>query len=115
MRQHNGKKCPYCGYIMHTPSDFLYPTRDHVVPKSKGGSAILVVCYACNNAKGDMMPDEFLERLSGCRRTLARLAMIGALREALEDIETKQVAASYTVPSPFASTAIADAFARTGA
>lgn len=86
-------ECPYCGRIMRARHPHLKPTRDHVLPRSKGGTAILFVCWRCNNEKGDTMPDVYLERLSGCRRTIARLAMIGALQIALaEDAETPQSA-----------------------
>lgn len=79
-----GKSCPYCGCIMRIKGSGLeMPTRDHVLPLSKGGTAILIVCYGCNNRKGDIMPDLFLETLRGCRRTIARIAMIGALRKEL--------------------------------
>lgn len=85
---YHGKRCPYCGFIMIAKGHALdrgmrYPTRDHVVPRMRGGTAILIVCAACNGEKGGMMPDAFLERRTGCRRTIARLAMVSALRKEL--------------------------------
>lgn len=34
-------------------------TRDHVVPRSQGGTSTVPCCRACNNLKGDMLPDEW--------------------------------------------------------
>lgn len=75
--------CPYCGRLIVPGHPELAPTRDHVLPRSKGGTALLIVCWRCNNDKGDTMPDVYLDRLRGCRRTVALLAMIGALQAAL--------------------------------
>lgn len=50
-------KCVYCG----SRADL---TRDHVVPKSRGGSDdpsnIVVACRTCNCSKGDRTPEEWL-------------------------------------------------------
>lgn len=106
---HNSKTCPYCLKKMRAPRNVkvseigdLYPTNDHVVPRSKGGSITVVVCSGCNNRKGDMMPDDFLELLSGCQRTSARIAMIGALIKEAKIEEAKTVGA-------FSATAFAEA------
>lgn len=83
--QADGKPCPYCGRTMRVSGQRgLWPTRDHVLPLSRQGTAILIVCWDCNQRKSDTMPDIFLDTLKGCRRTIARLAMIGALRRELE-------------------------------
>lgn len=34
-------------------------TRDHVIPKSKGGKTKVWACFRCNNLKGNMLPDEW--------------------------------------------------------
>lgn len=112
----NGKECPYCGRAIMLGHPDLTPTRDHVLPKSKGGTAILIVCYRCNHEKGDMMPDRYLKRLRGCRRTLVRLAMIGVLRNALDNPENvDDLPAPANRTSPFSTTSMHDAFARAGA
>lgn len=51
------KPCPYCRRAMTYRVPGLEPTRDHVIPKSKGGTKIIVACWTCNNVKGDMLPD----------------------------------------------------------
>lgn len=57
-KQLNGR-CAYCGKGM-TLKD---ATRDHVVPKSKGGGNnvknLLPTCKKCNQMKGDMSLDKF--------------------------------------------------------
>jgi hypothetical protein len=50
--------CPYCKRPM-IPFTSTHPTKDHVVPKSKGGRETIIACSKCNNAKGNMMPDEW--------------------------------------------------------
>jgi len=39
-------------------------TRDHIIPKSKGGLGFTVtVCAKCNNEKADYLPSEWAQRL----------------------------------------------------
>lgn len=48
--------------------EFEKLTREHIIPKSKGGkngANIIDVCSKCNNLKGDMLPHRFLEWLNG--------------------------------------------------
>lgn len=58
--------CPYClrtleqRFTQGRPVS-TFPTRDHVVPKSLGGRITIICCVRCNNQKGDMMPDEWLD------------------------------------------------------
>lgn len=51
--EHFGKACPYCGEAMNETHK---PTRDHIQPKSRGGSDapsnLLIVCEPCNQDKG---------------------------------------------------------------
>lgn len=37
----------------------LQPTRDHVIPQSKGGKITTICCLKCNNIKGDMLPEQW--------------------------------------------------------
>jgi 5-methylcytosine-specific restriction endonuclease McrA len=39
-------------------------TRDHVIPKSKGGTVRVWCCYTCNQAKGALMPAEWMAVIS---------------------------------------------------
>ena len=56
-----GKPCAYCHRTMRGLGDrtLLGATRDHVIPKSAGGTKMIWACRACNNIKGNMMPDEW--------------------------------------------------------
>lgn len=59
-RSHQGKPCPYCQRpMLHLTHRTLAPTRDHVVPKSRGGRAVVVCCITCNGIKGNMLPEEW--------------------------------------------------------
>lgn len=111
-RSFHGVKCPYCLRKMRAPHGVkivncgdLYPSRDHVVPISRGGRVTITVCVGCNGKKGDMMPDEFLETLQGCQRTSARLAMIPALRREAEIERLKEAL-------PWSNSALSAAFSR---
>lgn len=58
LRSHQGKPCPYCRRTMEYCTHLtLAPTRDHVVPRSRGGRAVVVCCITCNGIKGNMLPD----------------------------------------------------------
>lgn len=68
-----GGVCYYCGkklYLKKKGSREVV-TIDHYVPLSKGGfddvSNRVPACKKCNNAKADLMPEEFLEKLNGTK------------------------------------------------
>jgi len=54
-RQH-GKPCFWCKKPMRVESAKWRPTRDHVIPKSQGGTILRICCHCCNHLKGDMPP-----------------------------------------------------------
>lgn len=56
----HGLPCPYCERRMIAGS-LTHPTKDHVVPKSKGGKLTVLACFQCNQIKSDMMPDQWEE------------------------------------------------------
>lgn len=69
-KQSHGKPCPYCQRKMERHHPKLEPTREHSLPRSKGGTAahVIIVCIQCNTIKADMMPDQwaaFMERVPG--------------------------------------------------
>lgn len=57
--------CHYCGQLTvlksYRDAGRLAATRDHFIPRSKGGGEgdnIVLACYGCNSDKGDKMLDE---------------------------------------------------------
>ena len=44
---------------MNLHDNRLQPTRDHVVPQSRGGRSIIICCLQCNGIKADMLPDQW--------------------------------------------------------
>jgi len=56
--ERDGYKCQYCGHKL-TKETF---TKDHVLPRSKGGLTtsgnLVCSCYDCNQTKGDRTPEE---------------------------------------------------------
>lgn len=42
---------------VHDPA--VIPTRDHVLPRSRGGRVTVPACWTCNNIKGDMTPQQW--------------------------------------------------------
>lgn len=56
---HHGKNCAYCDRVMDRGSVKLQPTRDHVIPRVRGGNAVVISCLQCNGIKGDMMPEQW--------------------------------------------------------
>jgi len=85
---HDGKPCPYCGDPMD-PAKGRKPTRDHIKPKSRGGSLAggnrAVVCERCNADKANKHLEGFLLRLlrSGDARAPIVAAFIINNREAV--------------------------------
>lgn len=49
-------KCCYCERV-----DKL--TKDHFYPKSKGGATIVMACARCNFLKGDMLPEDWIDKI----------------------------------------------------
>ncbi len=59
--RHHGRPCGYCQRPMDKNSFHLSASRDHTVPRSKGGrkSPQIICCRYCNSLKRDMMPAEW--------------------------------------------------------
>ncbi|MHB8272701.1 HNH endonuclease [Bradyrhizobium sp.] len=58
-KEAHGKPCPYCQRQMDLRSFHLEPTRDHVIPQSKGGRKTIICCRLCNSIKADMLPSQW--------------------------------------------------------
>ncbi|PTQ51897.1 MAG: HNH endonuclease [Hydrogenibacillus schlegelii] len=65
-----GRKCAYCGKE-NVPLEI-----EHVVPKSRGGtdrvSNLTLACRECNRAKGNKLPQEWMEELKKSGRSVDR-------------------------------------------
>ena len=71
--QRNGKypsrRCFYCNGLLDPNRKGLpgSPSTDHYIALAKGGTNkldnLVVACKSCNERKGDMMPDEFMQLL----------------------------------------------------
>lgn len=89
-REFDGKPCPYCERVMMSGSP-KHPTRDHIVPKAKGGTLendnCLVVCLICNGDKADMTLPEFAAWLArrGDRRAPIVAGLANITSAILED------------------------------
>jgi 5-methylcytosine-specific restriction endonuclease McrA len=83
------RKCAYC-HIDNVPLEI-----EHVIPISRNGthriSNLTLACRGCNEAKGAMMPQEWLKKLSASQKTLDQKrasnlpAVLKRLREPLRD------------------------------
>ena len=61
-----GRPCYWCKRPMESKrlkygidTRSLAATKDHLVPKSRGGKKKVWACFRCNSLKGDMMPEEW--------------------------------------------------------
>lgn len=54
---------PKKGYCAYCCGNWRKLTKDHIVPRSKGGNLILLVCSWCNNHKANMLLGEWLNSL----------------------------------------------------
>ena len=56
-------RCAWCGFDLDKPA--ARPTRDHIVPKIKGGPTRLenevASCASCNQLRGHRSPSQFIE------------------------------------------------------
>ena len=61
----DGAQCRYCQKPF---TELLFPTIEHLVPRSRGGSSsgkhnLALSCSPCNGAKGSMTDEEFIALL----------------------------------------------------
>ncbi len=77
--------CYYCGAKFSATDKRFKKTKDHKVPRSRGGNSdpanIVDACFSCNQAKGTLTEDEFLIVLAHRRmREAKRIALQQPLR-----------------------------------
>ncbi|MCW2928964.1 MAG: putative Restriction endonuclease [Thermoleophilia bacterium] len=81
-----GGTCAWCGFDLSRPQ--ARPTRDHIVPKVKGGPTRLenevAACGACNRLRGHSSPSQFIEK---CRDERGLAPNAGLVADQLDSLE----------------------------
>lgn len=70
-------RCFYCGAMENC-------TRDHFIPKSKGGKITVPACALCQRTKRDMMPLEFVEYMQ--KHPAVKQSAARRIREAVKEL-----------------------------
>lgn len=78
-------RCAWCGYDLTKPN--ARPTRDHIVPKIKGGPTRLenevASCASCNSKRGSTSPSQYVESSRNERGLTPDAALIANQLDAL--------------------------------
>lgn len=78
-------RCAWCGYDLTKPN--ARPTRDHVVPKIKGGPTRLenevASCGSCNQKRGHASPSQWIEQCRDQRGLQPAAALVADQLDAL--------------------------------
>ncbi len=94
LEQWNGALCPYCAKVMHTEHMHMKPSRDHIVPRGRGGpntsANLTIACTRCNHNKGDKTLLEWQFELA--LKNDPRMAHVAAF---LQAHEAKQTATAF--------------------
>lgn len=81
-----GNACAWCGYDLDRPN--ARPTRDHIVPKIKGGPTRLenevASCGSCNQKRGHASPSQYIESSRLERGLEPNAALVADQLEALD-------------------------------
>lgn len=77
LRDKLGTACPYCGTAMSSAHHTRMPTRDHLLPRCRGGTLDegnkVICCRWCNQGKGDRTIHEWLAHLIRTRDWRAQI------------------------------------------
>lgn len=69
-RYEKATHCYYCGRPLTEMKMGYFSNKsiDHFIPRSKGGRGfndnLVICCRACNDLKGDLLPNEFIEKVN---------------------------------------------------
>jgi 5-methylcytosine-specific restriction endonuclease McrA len=81
-----GHRCAWCGYDLEKPN--ARPTRDHIVPKIKGGPTRLenevAACGSCNQKRGHASPSQYIESSRRDRGLEPNAALVADQLDALD-------------------------------
>ena len=90
--------CQYCGRHRSQLRGRQFLTRDHILPISRGGgntwSNVVASCSACNNRKGDRLPEEAGMRILTVPREPNYVHLVWAVRR-LTPIQAKYIGMFY--------------------
>ncbi len=90
--------CQYCGRHRSELRGRQFLTRDHILPLSRGGGNgwenVVASCSACNNRKGNRLPDEVGMRLLSVPREPNHVHLVWAVRR-LTPIQAKYIGMFY--------------------
>jgi 5-methylcytosine-specific restriction endonuclease McrA len=79
-------RCAWCGYDLAKPN--ARPTRDHIVPKIKGGPTRLenevASCGSCNQKRGHTSPSQYIESSRRDRGLEPNAALVADQLDALD-------------------------------
>ena len=84
---------PSCVWCSREFSDQVRPTREHVVPRAKGGPSIpeneVAACARCNRERGCASPVQWLDEVTGRGRTPRPEVIEASLRRLAAYIEER--------------------------
>lgn len=100
-KQGKGEKCTYCRRTMEGKSNpgQLAATKDHWIPKSRGGEIKVWSCRKCNTMKGNMSPIEWHAFMIANPRWWASDAIL-VPREELSKVTALEVASRIIATLP---------------
>ncbi|GGI06198.1 hypothetical protein GCM10011354_17890 [Egicoccus halophilus] len=82
---------PFCVWCSREFSDLVRPTREHVVPRVKGGPSIpeneVAACARCNRERGHASPVQWLDEVVARGRTPRPEVLEASLRRLADHIE----------------------------
>ena len=82
-----GSRCAWCGYDLTKTN--ARPTRDHLVPKIKGGPTRLenevASCGSCNQKRGHASPSQYAEQSRDQRGLDPNVALIADQLDRLDE------------------------------
>jgi len=90
--------CQYCGKHRSQLKGRRYLTRDHILPRSRGGGNtwdnVVTACSPCNNRKADRLPQEAGMRLLTVPKEPNYVRLVWAVRR-VTDIQAKYIKMFY--------------------
>lgn len=82
---------PYCVWCSREFGDLVRPTREHVIPRVKGGPSIpeneVAACARCNRERGHHSPVQWLEEVTARGRTPRPEVIEASLRRLADHID----------------------------